>query len=819
MSGPHRVKTRTKTKLRGVQFAFNDAFSQEDKTSQDTLLPVHSLSRSASQKRGEASRRLVSQEFSKLSALDQATLTDYADRHSLEVPLEDINFASIIDEQVSENEGYEDVEDDFVATSIVPPSRYRSWIERTHNASMAWSSQYEELANAFLEYNTSTMSECDPSVRRPCHEEDANALETFTVEVVDIFDRQSKLSFTHPRSEHRNATLVKAGYFSPSPTNPTTAITILRTLKMFKALRRRMPQFSIQAFTKTICDLHSVPYKRYLRDQLSTTLDVFFTVLRIIDSRLLAALKRDGPDWRLKNACPACTYKLDDEPELTPAMMVCGDGNVSLKRYVRSGENDPRTFASTYILEPDYVDQYQFDGASQKKRTENQSDVNRTDDDVEGGESACAPRWKNARNENAKDSSKVLDETGVFVVLCRHGMVLVVADMIRSGERAKYPLSTFAKVIKVHGKKIMFGYDIGCQHSITASRHPLTCELIRENDIEYAVAVFHGYAHRRQCQLLWHPRWKKGVGMEDFEGCERFFSHSNGVARCTQHGTKYNRRQQIHQHIEVSDSDILANMAKFLYNNYRGAISQLEESLVHRNRAMDAFNIREGDFARFIDEERQYLASLSSESPGDNDAIDYITALEEMTKLQTRLDNLITNPLSLFSNKERPMDIDKAIAAERRKLTSQINLNYQVVHSLELRLDISERWTNSCAEWKQASEDRKSCNLQQIVNTIERLSLERMFELEKYGEGGTEATRCGVRKPALDGVTPFLYLEPEASEVEREYKGVVSIGERLWAGFIAGRKAGLPSNPGLKVAKIVELETEDPLKSPDIALH
>jgi hypothetical protein len=41
-------------------------------------------------------------------------------------------------------------------------------------------------------------------------------------------------------------------------------------------------------------------------------------------------------------------------------MMICGDGNTSLKRYLRSGENDPRAFSSTYMLEPNDVDRYQL---------------------------------------------------------------------------------------------------------------------------------------------------------------------------------------------------------------------------------------------------------------------------------------------------------------------------------------------------------------------------------------------------------------------------------------------------------------------------
>jgi hypothetical protein len=40
-----------------------------------------------------------------------------------------------------------------------------------------------------------------------------------------------------------------------------------------------------------------MPYKRYLRNQLSTALDVFFTIIRIIDLRLSTVLQHNGEDW------------------------------------------------------------------------------------------------------------------------------------------------------------------------------------------------------------------------------------------------------------------------------------------------------------------------------------------------------------------------------------------------------------------------------------------------------------------------------------------------------------------------------------------
>jgi hypothetical protein len=63
-------------------------------------------------------------------------------------------------------------------------------------------------------------------------------------------------------------------------------------------------------------------------------------------------------------------------------------------------------------------------------------------------------------------------------------------------------------------------------------------------------------------------------------------------------------------------------------------VSQLEESLAHRNQAMDAFGIQENEFALFVAAEQEYLESLSSEPVGDTNKIDYITTLEHITDLQ-----------------------------------------------------------------------------------------------------------------------------------------------------------------------------------------
>lgn len=51
-----------------------------------------------------------------------------------------------------------------------------------------------------------------------------------------------------------------------------------------------------------------------------------------------------------------------------------------------------------------------------------------------GEKSPCTDRWTNLANESQKKMWGVFEETGIFVGACRHGVVMAICDMIRSGE-------------------------------------------------------------------------------------------------------------------------------------------------------------------------------------------------------------------------------------------------------------------------------------------------------------------------------------------------------------------------------------------------
>ena len=51
----------------------------------------------------------------------------------------------------------------------------------------------------------------------------------------------------------------------------------------------------------------------------------------------------------------------------------------------------------------------------------------------------CVERWRNAGPEARKKMFALFAIAGIFLAICRHGHVLVICDMIRSGELYVFP--------------------------------------------------------------------------------------------------------------------------------------------------------------------------------------------------------------------------------------------------------------------------------------------------------------------------------------------------------------------------------------------
>lgn len=108
----------------------------------------------------------------------------------------------------------------------------------------------------------------------------------------------------------------------------------LAALETYRTTHLRSPHFAIEPFVKALCNLYGVAYRSSLRDIFSTAYDFYLRLREQVDDCVMSALNRVG-DWRRRNACSACTYKLKDEEKLTFSTLTTMDGNGSLKSIIR----------------------------------------------------------------------------------------------------------------------------------------------------------------------------------------------------------------------------------------------------------------------------------------------------------------------------------------------------------------------------------------------------------------------------------------------------------------------------------------------------
>jgi hypothetical protein len=70
--------------------------------------------------------------------------------------------------------------------------------------------------------------------------------------------------------------------------------------------------------------------------------------------------------------------------------------------------------------------------------------------------------------------------------------------------------------------------------------------------------------HSFPLQLEYNPRMIKGSGLEDHEGCERFWSVLNRCSRSTRNATRFNRGEIIERFTMNWNSERSAGLSKHL---------------------------------------------------------------------------------------------------------------------------------------------------------------------------------------------------------------------------------------------------------------
>ncbi|KAF8182173.1 hypothetical protein K438DRAFT_1486466, partial [Mycena galopus ATCC 62051] len=186
----------------------------------------------------------------------------------------------------------------------------------------------------------------------------------------------------------------------------------------------------------------------------------------------------------------------------------------------------------------------------------------------------------------------------------------------------------------------------------------------------------------------------EGMGLEDLEGCKRFFSRSNGLAKSCRYASRFHRQQEITMYPKHFDSfETYANLSKFLCNNYRQALTILKTEPVLRTWMRQEGIDSVETFYEWLEEEKTYLLGLKAAAKTNMETLEM-----EYEKMEKDLEQ---------------------------------------VQELESMLEIVERWTATSSKWVETAVVIKQQKYQLALDALELLIVERIFELTKMNQSET----------------------------------------------------------------------------------
>ncbi|KAJ7791577.1 hypothetical protein B0H14DRAFT_3160794 [Mycena olivaceomarginata] len=143
----------------------------------------------------------------------------------------------------------------------------------------------------------------------------------------------------------------------------------------------------------------------------------------------------------------------------------------------------------------------------------------------------CNNSFDAANEKKQKVDPKYHDASRVFVLACRHSQVLFLCNIDTPGEQQKYLVALLEEMNKLlpPAATILHTYDIGC--------YPILTEGLREH-LSFALNVMHSFRHQWVCQLVYSPRFRRGMGLTDGEGVERLWSRIRKLIPITRHQWK-----------------------------------------------------------------------------------------------------------------------------------------------------------------------------------------------------------------------------------------------------------------------------------------
>nr|XP_055048132.1 uncharacterized protein LOC129433494 [Misgurnus anguillicaudatus] len=340
--------------------------------------------------------------------------------------------------------------------------------------------------------------------------------------------------------------------------------------------------------------------------------------------------------------CPACTPNM---------LAVSVDGNRKHYRFKSAARSEEQSiFNGVFIAKDDDVERF--------------VDYVHSSTNHISGRGVCGGQWSAARETSQKSSSKV-DEEGLELAVCRHGVLLCALNMFR-GEVFAYPLYLQKKMACKPVK--FFAMDVACKYWPYLKRVSEKCPELQDLlSMKPFLSVFHAKAHDFKCEVKWSGAYQEGAGLtlgEEVEQCNAFLSR---IAVTTKHMAKAVRTDMLTVMAMRWNQQKMSNLASTLARRYQKATIALQ-------RQLQSLEIMKTEMAVTDDQLQGWITDVNEWAEGTTSSTD-----SDVAAVARRIEELVTSIKRRSQRLYKDNDGCKGRARIRRKIREEKTLLNSVV--------------------------------------------------------------------------------------------------------------------------------------------
>lgn len=300
-----------------------------------------------------------------------------------------------------------------------------------------------------------------------------------------------------------------------------------------------------------------------------------------------------------------CGLKVFDCPACSPFMLaVSVDGNRKLYRFKR-GHEDHGLFEGVFVCKDEDVSKF-VDYINAKTKHS-------------AGKGVCgSSQWSAARESVPKKINK-LDEEGMEVAVCRHGVLLRSLNMMR-GEIFAYPLFLQKELT---AKNVQFMCtDVICKYWPYLQRIVKDCpELSPLLDMKPFLSVMHAKAHSWKCEIKWGGRNQEGAGTTLGEEVEQVNSFLSRTAICSKYMTKGARTDMITIQAMAWNQRKIRKLAKALSLRFKKTKAKIQEESLNLDAIKTDLAVTHDTLIDWTNEIQQWADTATSEENTDSQQV------------------------------------------------------------------------------------------------------------------------------------------------------------------------------------------------------